>query len=420
MDRVRLSLLSLMMVFSPSLWAETQVVEVSLEPASGAELSIEQLGNGQDRILWIPSEFSRHSQDERLLLEGIAAGGDQVWWLDLHSSFFIPPGRNSYDEIPIGELADLIEKSRPHNGRLTLMATGRGARVALEIARLWQLKHPKSDHLSGVVLFHPNLAAGIAQAGADVTLYPIAFGSNLPIYIFQPADSSKRWYLSQLADALAQGGSDVLIQLIKGVTDGFHLRDDVTDFERWKRKDLPEMIRRAKGLMSVYNEKPRVAVKELKQEAVEQKGKLEGGLQPIMNAPAAPPLQLTDIDGEQHDLSAYRGRKVLINFWTTWCPPCVKEIPSLGRLQRNIDREELVVLSVDVGETKEQVAGFLDKIPADFPVMLDSAGSTVKSWKIRAFPTTYLVDAQGRLRYGYYGGLEWDEPDVVALIRGMK
>ncbi|MET0094516.1 MAG: TlpA disulfide reductase family protein, partial [Sedimenticola sp.] len=106
----------------------------------------------------------------------------------------------------------------------------------------------------------------------------------------------------------------------------------------------------------------------------------------------------------------------LLNFWATWCPPCVKEIPSLGRLKRKLSDRAVAVLSVDVGESVERVEAFLKKVPADFPVMLDPEGATVKTWKLRAFPTTFLIDGEGRIRYAYFGGLEWDTPEVVTLI----
>ena len=395
--------------------------EISLELGNGTELAIEEIGEGPNRILWIPSEFSRADEEERQLLTSLAASGEQVWWLDLHSHYFIASGRNSYDEIPVEELAQVIELSFPEQGGLTLMATGRGARVALEMTRLWQLKYADKKMLEGVILLHPNLASGIAQAGELATLHPIAYATDLPIYILQPFDSSKRWYLGQLAAALSKGGSDVYSQLIKDVTDGFQVRDDITDYEREVRKTFPSMVAEAKRLLTTYNSKTRNAVKNLGKPSVdEERGKLEGGLQPIASKPIAPPLKLKDLNDVEYDLKRYRGRKVLINFWATWCPPCVKEIPSLGRLQKQFYKEDLIVLSVDVGEEKSRVVEFTKRVPADFPVMLDPEGNTVKSWKLRAFPTTFLLDEEGRVRYGYYGGLEWDDPEVVALIKAMK
>ena len=142
-------------------------------------------------------------------------------------------------------------------------------------------------------------------------------------------------------------------------------------------------------------------------------------LQPYPGEPLAPPLALHDLQQRDYTLERYRGKVVLLNFWTTWCPPCVREIPSLGRLQEQLSQDEFVVLSVDIGESPEEVAAFLKKVPARFPVLLDPHGSTVRDWNIRAFPTSFLLDRQGIIRYAYFGALEWDDEIVMKIIRGL-
>jgi thiol-disulfide isomerase/thioredoxin len=387
---------------------------------SGIELGIEQFGDGADRLLWIPSEFSRHTQRERALLQALADRGDQVWWLNLHSDYFIPPGRNSYDELSMDDLNELIERARPIQGRLTLIATGRGARIALHLARNWQLDHPGDPLLAGVILLHPNLGMGVVQAGETPRLDPVATATNLPIFILQPANSSKRWYLGSLLEALGQSGSAVFGRLLEGISDGYYLREDLSDRERKARRLLPDHLMEAKRLLQTVNHRPRAGVAELQRPNAPGQHGLQAGLKAIAGSPQAAPLQLESVAGQTLDLARLRGQKVLVNFWTTWCPPCVKEIPSLGRLQQQFNPDELQVLGVDVGEDRALVTDFLQRIPAAFPVLLDPQGSTVKSWRINAFPTTFLLDEQGRLRYGYYGALHWDDPEIVNLIRSMK
>ena len=125
-------------------------------------------------------------------------------------------------------------------------------------------------------------------------------------------------------------------------------------------------------------------------------------------------------DGQRTLISGgFDGKVVLVTLWGTWCPPCVEEIPSLGRLQAAFSDDELVVLSVDIGESRDDIQDFLSEIPADFPVMVDTDGVTVKSWKIIAFPTTFVIDKEGIIRLAYYGGLEWDTPEVVEQLRSL-
>jgi thiol-disulfide isomerase/thioredoxin len=125
------------------------------------------------------------------------------------------------------------------------------------------------------------------------------------------------------------------------------------------------------------------------------------------------------VSGQTLNLEDYRGRVVLMNFWATWCPPCVEEIPSLGRLQEKLPRNEFVVLSVDVGEEASAVEAFLKEVPADYPIMLDPEGTTVPDWELRAFPTTFILDRNGRIRLAYFGGLTWDSEEVVVQVRKL-
>ncbi|HEY9148794.1 MAG TPA: TlpA disulfide reductase family protein, partial [Gammaproteobacteria bacterium] len=95
---------------------------------------------------------------------------------------------------------------------------------------------------------------------------------------------------------------------------------------------------------------------------------------------------------------------------------CVEEIPSLGRLDKRLGDKPFRVVSVEVGQEEAEVRRFLEEVPAAFPVLLDPQGSVTDPWKIRAFPTSFLIDREGRLRYGYFGALEWDSDEVVDVI----
>lgn len=136
----------------------------------------------------------------------------------------------------------------------------------------------------------------------------------------------------------------------------------------------------------------------------------------VYKSGATPPLVLKDLNGKTHDLKQYRGKVVLINFWATWCPPCRAEMPSMQRLKNKMAGKPFVILAVDMGETEAEVKAFLPQVKTDFPVLMDKDGRALKAWKVFAFPTSYLVDAQGKIRYGLYGASEWDAPDKVAKI----
>jgi thiol-disulfide isomerase/thioredoxin len=146
-------------------------------------------------------------------------------------------------------------------------------------------------------------------------------------------------------------------------------------------------------------------------------GALGKPLQPIESLPKAPALALRDEEGKKTwRLSDLRGKVVLVNFWATWCPPCVEEIPSLDRLRERLAPRGFEVLAVDVGEPRDQVKAFLEARPVRFPVLLDATGETFKRWKAYAFPTSLLLDRRHRVRYSVYGAFVWDSPEVIEAV----
>ncbi len=385
-----------------------------------AEIFIERLPGGADRLLWLPSEYGFQGAPERLIAEELAVSGLEVWLANLHDSYFLAPGASSLEQIPVESYAALIQAARPKTGRLYLLTSDRGARPTLQALRRIQAGGENAEPLGGLILLHPNLTATPPLSGEPARYFPVTRATNLPIYLMQPLSSARRWYLADLIRALEHGGSDVYLHPLPEVSDGFQARPDATPYELEVRAELPGMLARATELLNPYNRRPRTPPP-LGAEADAGAGAAAqaAGLQPYTGDPTPPPLAALDLKGREHRLEDYRGRVILLNFWATWCPPCVEEIPSMGRLQAGFDEQDFVILGVDIGEDAATVEAFLNQVPAAFPVLLDPAGTLVAPWKIRAFPTSFLLDREGRIRYGYYGALEWDNPAVETLVQGL-
>ena len=143
-------------------------------------------------------------------------------------------------------------------------------------------------------------------------------------------------------------------------------------------------------------------------------------LTPYPNPAQAPALQLPDTRSDTHKLSGYRGKVVLINFWATWCPPCIKEMPSLQRVWEQLHREDIAVLAVNLGEPAEVVKPFLQQYPVDFPVLLDTELTAANAWKVQGLPTTFVVDPEGQLVYRVLGDREWDDPQILTRLRSLR
>ena len=140
-------------------------------------------------------------------------------------------------------------------------------------------------------------------------------------------------------------------------------------------------------------------------------------------APSA--LALLDLDGKPHTLADYKGRVVLINFWASWCPPCRAEMPSMQRLKDAMKNEPFSILAVNMAETETEVRQFLKDIKdmkdakLDFTILMDKDGKALKEWKLFVFPTSYVLDAEGKLRYSLLGSVEWDESDTLKKIEAL-
>jgi len=126
-----------------------------------------------------------------------------------------------------------------------------------------------------------------------------------------------------------------------------------------------------------------------------------------------------DAQGAEKTLADYRGRGVVLNFWATWCAPCVKEMPQLDRLKNFLkaDGIEVLALSEDrAGATLVDKFFRINEI-RNLDVLIDRAGKVMRGSKIRGLPTTLLIDAQGREIGRVQGISEWDSPDAVAFLR---
>jgi thiol-disulfide isomerase/thioredoxin len=126
-----------------------------------------------------------------------------------------------------------------------------------------------------------------------------------------------------------------------------------------------------------------------------------------------------DADDNPVALADFRGKVVMVNYWATWCAPCIRELPSIDRLQAALADEEFAVVAINVDRGGKQVAGpFAEKLGlANLALYVDPRNATGRAVGVSVMPTTIIYDRRGNEVGRMEGGAEWDAPEAVALMR---
>jgi len=133
----------------------------------------------------------------------------------------------------------------------------------------------------------------------------------------------------------------------------------------------------------------------------------------------APEFTLRDADtGQTISLRQYRGQVVLLNFWATWCPPCLEELPSLLDLHRRMPQLAILAISVDTDAASYQQ--FLRENRVDFIDLRDPEQTVNHIYGTVQFPETYVIDPSGRLRRKFIGAQDWTSPEITHYLQAIS
>lgn len=139
------------------------------------------------------------------------------------------------------------------------------------------------------------------------------------------------------------------------------------------------------------------------------------GSRPPRIGTAAPDFTVKDAD-RSVTLSQFRGKIVVLNFWATWCPPCVDEMPSLVKLQQKLKDKGVVVLGVSVDEDGAAYNQFLKDHGIDFLTVRDPSQKSNDLYGTFKFPETYIIDRKGMMRRKFIGEVDWSDPEIVDFL----
>jgi len=409
----------LVVVFKATATA-SETVEVSLEGGIDVPVEVFRADDPELVLLWLPSERGVNDGMRRIAQALAWYEGIAVWLADPFAGWLLPATRSTLDEIDPDILAGLLDQIMMAEGkRVVLLSHDRGSKLALRTARSWQAENPGDARLAGAVLITPNVYARTPDVGEAGQFAAIAHETNFSVFVMQPTLSPAALWVRDVAATLGEGGARVFGRLLYDVRDRFFFRPDATEDEQAKAAELPALVRQAARLLlteptpSGPSAEHRIA-RDADRDIGAALGPYRGD-----NADNPPPLVLTDTEGVTRDLADLKGQVVLLNFWASWCPPCLHEMPSMERVMHRYADQGFAIAAVNLGEPEARIRQFVQELDITFPVWLDPENESARRWRVFAFPTSFLIDRRGHIRYAIAGGIEWDEPRPIALIEKL-
>jgi peroxiredoxin len=140
------------------------------------------------------------------------------------------------------------------------------------------------------------------------------------------------------------------------------------------------------------------------------------GSHPAQLSTPAPDFTVSDGSTSVH-LADYRGKVVLLNFWATWCAPCIQETPSL--LQLHHDRPDLAIVAVSIDEDEDEYKRFVDHRHVDLITVRDPKQTVAKLFRTEMWPETYVIDRKGVIRRKFVGAEDWSDPEIRSFLKSL-
>jgi len=394
--------------------AANRYIQVKLQDDTEINVEVADAA-GSLLIVWFIDHDEVRPQFEAML-KAVNASGIEVWRVDLLADYFLPRSNESVRTLSGEGVAAVIDAAHEHSDKTILLAAyDRMPLPLLRGVRRWSAAFQGESRLAGSILYYPNLFGPPPLAGESPLLDPVVAASNYPLVIVQPETGSQRWRLNDLMQAFWSAGAPAYVSLVPEVRDWFFMHPPGADARETRATAaVPREITKFASLLQ--SEPKPEAVIEI-DSGSPSRAKVSG-LVPFTGQLPAPPLNLSELEGG-YLFPGYQRKITLINFWATWCPPCVEELPSLNRLKRRLAGQPFNLVSVDFRETGAELRQFTKKIAVEFPIMLDLDGQASLAWRVFSFPSSFLVDHQGNIRYSINRAIDWDTPEVYAIVESL-
>ena len=390
--------------------------EINVHTRDGTDLSLHQYpAQGDYLVIWIANGYGLSPRDVQLA-QGLAQNGVEIWQIDFAQALFQVGGSNFMRSLNPDYVVALIDAAhvRTHK-KVLLLSHSYGAIPSLRGATLWQQTPVQHGRLAGVILLSPDLYASIPALGLDPAYLPITHATNLPIMIYQAGKRGNSTQFPQLLKQLTRSNRNVFYKLLPAVTSPMYPGDTSAATLQLLRK-LPQEFAAVIHLLDSVPTPLHAPVYSFHKERGTQ---LDSHLSPYRAHPQPMPIKLRSADDRSYNINNYKGKVSIINFWATWCHPCLEEIPSLNRLRNKMRGKPFQLISVNYAEAPATIKAFLKQVKVDYPVLLDLNGELATKWNVIAYPSTFVIGSDGKIHYGVNAAIAWDAPEVIHLLEGL-
>jgi len=390
--------------------------EIIVPVSSGDEITIEIFpAKGKYLILWLAPEYGIR-EGHRALARLLTQQNLEIWQANVVESLFMPQATSSLKKLNGQHVADLIKYAHKTSGKkIIVLGDSYASLSVLRGAHKWQEKKQNKPYLIGAILFSPYTFVSIPPLGQLPEYMPIVSATNIPMMIYQAKRGGTYSQFKTLITKLEQHGSPVYTRFLPNIMSLFY-EDKPTEIMIEQVRPIANNIKKMIPILEKYT----VPAKPV---ALKKPHKIRSGIDIYLKeykgfiSPLA--IKLEDTNGNVIEKNNYKGQVTIINFWATWCPPCVQEIPSLNRLKKKMHGLPFELISINYAEEKKTILEFMKKVNVEFPVLLDKDGGFAKKWNVITYPSTFIIDKEGKIKYGVNAAIEWDNPEFIKKIKDL-
>jgi len=389
-----------------------------IEDENADEIHVEVFNADSDLlVIWL-QDHENHRPYYEKLLRLIQSSGIEIWRVNLLQSYFLPQTTAAIlnmDGMPVNTLIEYALRHTRKN--ILLVSYDRMVLPLLKGLHRWQTKGSANPRLTGAILFYPNLFEPAVTAGIAPELHPISRVTNYPLVVVQPEMGPLSGRLAGLMGTLWDSGAPAIAHRLAQTRDWYFMSDsDHGPRAPYYRDAIPQQLQNYAAILQSlpYPTAPAGEISEKTHQPV-----LHDGLTEVKHN--APVQQLSGYEYfSERDVSfSLSGKVTLVNFWASWCGPCVEEIPSLNRLQAEFKHRDFQIISIDYREQQRALKEFIKQVPVDFPILMDHTGDLALAWKVFSFPSSFIIDKNGRVHYAINRAIDWNQAAIVEAINNL-